>query len=144
MLPDRHHTMTTQIRQEDGTYVQQQMNEFATVDALPEWLDDLRERAITDYEDQRDSLDEGEFFTWPDSLQDWTLEDVDYWWESEEYGIRAVGVSTKNLIVEDLKQVDGVPAYQATQSWTRGVQFVMAGGLMVVSGDTSLTAHFGS
>ncbi len=130
LLPDRHHTMTTQVRQEDGTYVQQQMNEFTTVDALPEWIDDLRERAITDYEDQRYSLDEGEFFTWPDSLQDWTLEDVDYWWESEEYGIRAVGVSTKNLIVEDLKQVDGVPAYQATQSWTRGVQFVMAGGLM--------------
>ena len=34
------------------------------------------------------------------------------------------------MIVEDLKRVDGVPAYQATQSWTRGVQFVMAGGLM--------------
>ncbi len=130
LLPARHHMLTVQIRQEDGTYVHDQVNEFTSVDALPEWMDDFRERAISDYEEQRDSVEEGDFFSWPDDLADWTLDDVDYWWESDEYGIRAVGVDTTNLIVEDLKQVDGVPAYQATQSWTRGVQFVMAGGLM--------------
>ena len=130
LLPTRHHTLSVQIRQEDGTYNHVQVNEFRSVEALPEWIEEFRDNAIYDYEDQRDSLDEGEHFSWPDSLEDWSLEDINYFWENEEYGIRAVGVSTSNLIVEDLKQVDGVPAYQATQSWTRGVQFVMAGGLM--------------
>jgi len=41
-----------------------------------------------------------------------------------------VATDTKNLIVHDLKAVDGVPKYQPTNSWTRGVQFVMAGGVM--------------
>ena len=130
LLPTRHHTLTVQIRQDDGSYVQQEVNEFTSVDALPDWIEEFRENAIYDYEDRRDSVDEGEHFSWPDSLEDWSLEDIDYWWENEEYGIRAVGVNTSNLIVEDLKKVDGVPAYQQTQSWTRGVQFVMAGGLM--------------
>ena len=31
----------------------------------------------------------------------------------------------------DLKAVEGVPKYQPTNSWTRGVQFVMAGGVMM-------------
>ena len=130
LLPTRHHTLTVQIRQDDGSYVQQEVNEFTSVDALPDWIEEFRENAIYDYEDRRDSVDEGEHFSWPDSLEDWSPEDIDYWWENEEYGIRAVGVNTSNLIVEDLKKVDGVPAYQQTQSWTRGVQFVMAGGLM--------------
>jgi hypothetical protein len=130
LLPTRHHTMTVQVRQEDGTYVHQQVNEHGDGQPLPEWIEDFRDRALADYEVQRDSLEEGEFFTWPESLADWTLDDVEYWWASEEFGIRAVAVSPSSLIVEDLKQVEGVPAYQATQSWTRGVQFVMAGGLM--------------
>jgi predicted RND superfamily exporter protein len=122
--------MSVQIRQPDGTYVHQQVNDFTSAEALPDWIAEFRENAIYDYEDQRDMVEEGEFFSWPESLEDWTLEDIDYYWESEEFGIRAVGANTKDLIVEDLKKVDGVPAYQATQSWTRGVQFVMAGGLM--------------
>jgi predicted RND superfamily exporter protein len=130
LLPTRHHTLTVQIRQPDGSYAQEDVNEFTSVDELPEWIETFRENAIYDYEDRRDSLDEGEHFSWPDSLASWTPGDIDYYWENEEYGIRAVGVNTSNLIVEDLKQVDGVPAYQQTQSWTRGVQFVMAGGLM--------------
>jgi predicted RND superfamily exporter protein len=130
LLPDRHHSLTVQIRQDDGTYVHQQVEPFTSTDALPPWIEEFRERSIEDYEVQIDDLEEGEFFSWPDSLADWTVDDIDFWWESEEYGIRAVGVGTTNLIVEDLKKVDGVPDYQATQSWTRGVQFVMAGGLM--------------
>lgn len=130
LLPPRHHTLSVQIRQEDGTYVHQQVNAFTSVDALPEWIEEFREGAIAHYEDKLWNIEEGEFFSWPESLADWELEDIDYWWESEEYGIRAVAASTTNLIVEDLKQVDGVPAYQPTNSWTRGVQFVMAGGVM--------------
>jgi hypothetical protein len=55
---------------------------------------------------------------------------VNWWWESEEHGIRAVGVNTKDLIVHDMKAVEGEPKYQQTNSWTRGMQFVMAGGIM--------------
>ena len=39
-------------------------------------------------------------------------------------------MNTKDLIVADMKAVDPVPKYQPTNSWTRGVQFVMAGGSM--------------
>jgi predicted RND superfamily exporter protein len=130
LLPDRHHSLTVQVRQRDGTYVQQQVSEFTGVEALPDWVEEFRENAIYDYEEQQEMVEEGEFFSWPESLANWEADSIDYWWESEEFGIRAVGASTKDLIVEDLKQVDGVPSYQATQSWTRGVQFVMAGGLM--------------
>jgi hypothetical protein len=130
LLPDRHHTLTVQIRNEDGTYTSQKVNEFSTVDALPDWIEDFRERAIYDYEEQVDMLDEGEELGWPEALGTWELAEVDYWWAHEEFGIRAVAMNTTELIVEDLKAVDGIPAYQATDSWTRGVQFVMAGGLM--------------
>ncbi len=130
LLPSRHHTLTVQIRNADGTYTSQDVNEFTSVDALPDWIADFRERAIEDYRDQVDYLDEDEVFTWPEELGTWELSDIDYWWENEEFGIRAVAMGTTNLIVEDLKAVDGLPAYQSTDSWTRGVQFVMAGGLM--------------
>jgi predicted RND superfamily exporter protein len=130
LLPARHHTLAVQIRNEDGSYASQAVSEFTGVEALPDWITGFRERAIEDYTDQIDMLDEGEEFTWPESLGEWGLDDVDYWWENEEFGIRAVSMNTTDLIVEDLKAVDGVPAYQATDSWTRGVQFVMAGGLM--------------
>jgi predicted RND superfamily exporter protein len=130
LLPDRHHQLTVQVRDEDSIYTYQPVSEFTSVDALPEWIDDFRERAVEDYEDRFDSLEEGEFFTWPESLADWQLEDIDYWWENDEFGVRAVATNTTNLIVEDIKAVDAVPAYQQTNSWTRGVQFVMAGGLM--------------
>jgi predicted RND superfamily exporter protein len=125
----RNHTLTVRIRQEDGSYAQAPVN-VASGDAAPEWLEEFREAAIYDYEDTRDSLEEGEYFSWPDSLADWAASDVDAWWESEEYGIRAVAVNTKDLIVADLKAVDPTPKYQPTNSWTRGVQFVMAGGSM--------------
>ncbi|MCH7707213.1 MAG: MMPL family transporter, partial [Myxococcales bacterium] len=94
------------------------------------WIEEFREGAITDYQDEIDSLDEGEVLTWPETLANWEIDDVDAWWESERFGIRAVGVNTKNLIVADMKAVDATPKYQPTNSWTRGVQFVMAGGAM--------------
>lgn len=130
LLPSRHHTLSVQIRQEDDSYVHRNVNGFTTVSALPEWMDDFRENAIADYDDALFDADEDEHFAWPDDLADWQLEDVDYWWEDEKLGVRAVSMGTTNLIVEDLKAIDSHPAYQATNSWTRGVQFVMAGGLM--------------
>ena len=93
-------------------------------------VEEFREGAYEDYQDRLDYLDEGEVFTWPEELAEWSLSDIDYWWEDEDFGIRAVALNTKDLIVEDLKAVDGMPSYQQTNSWTRGVQFVMAGGLM--------------
>ena len=130
LLPDRHHEMKVQVRNTDGTYSSQSISEFTSVEALPEWIHTFREGAIEDYEENLDDMEEGEFFTWPETLGNWQLEDIDYWWEDEEFGVRAVATNTTNLIVEDTKAVDGVPAYQQTNSWTRGVQFVMAGGLM--------------
>ena len=118
------------MRNDDTSYSTQAVSEFTSVEDLPDWIEDFRERSIEDYEDRLDSLEEGEFFSWPETLGDWQLEDIDYYWESEEFGVRAVATNTTNLIVEDIKAVDGVPAYQQTNSWTRGVQFVMAGGLM--------------
>jgi predicted RND superfamily exporter protein len=99
-------------------------------EGLPEWIGEFREAAVADYETQKESVEEGEFFSWPASLADWTDSDVDAWWESEEFGIRAVAINTNQLIVQDLKAVEPTPRYQGTNSWTRGVQFVMAGGIM--------------
>ena len=130
LLPSRNHTLNVRIRQEDGSYQHAPVT-MANGDSVPEWMEGFQEAAVSDYEDERYSTeDEGEYFTWPDTLEAWDLDDVDAWWENEEFGIRAVAVNTKDLIVHDLKAVDGVPKYQPTNSWTRGVQFVMAGGIM--------------
>ncbi|MFT5443154.1 MAG: hypothetical protein ACI8W3_002200, partial [Myxococcota bacterium] len=130
LLPSRHHTMTVQIRQEDETYAHLDVNENNGVDTLPDWMEDFRERAIEDYDNALFDSDEDTHFAWPEDLADWELSDVDYWWQDEDLGIRAVSMKTTNLIVEDLKAIDSQPSYQATNSWTRGVQFVMAGGIM--------------
>jgi predicted RND superfamily exporter protein len=128
LLPPRAHTLNVRIRQDDGSYVHADVLEAGN--GLPDWIETFREEAIYDYEDKRDSMDEGEVFTWPDSLAEWESDDIDAWWESDQYGIRAVAVNTRDLIVSDLKAVDSTPRYQPTNSWTRGVQFVMAGGIM--------------
>jgi predicted RND superfamily exporter protein len=129
LLPPRNHTLNVRIRQEDGTYLHSEV-EQASQTELPAWIEEFRAGATEDYENELFAVDEGEVFSWPETLADWSTDDVDQWWESEEFGIRAVGVNTKDLIVYDLKAVDGVPSYQPTNSWTRGVQFVMAGGVM--------------
>jgi len=126
----RNHSLNIRIRNEDGTYQKQEVNLVNGPNDLPEWIEDFRSAAIEDYEDTRDSLEEEEVFTWPEDLATWGDEEINAWWESEEHGIRAVAVNIKDLIVEDTKAVDSIPSYQPTQSWTRGVQFVMAGGIM--------------
>jgi len=128
LLPPRNHTLHVQVKKSDGVY---EAIEVTPVDAgEPAWLGEFREKAIADYESERDSVEEGEYFSWPKTLADWEAGDVDTYWESQEHGIRAVAVNTKDLIVQDLKSVEPTPKYQPTNSWTRGVQFVMAGGIM--------------
>jgi predicted RND superfamily exporter protein len=130
LLPPRNHTMNVRVRQDDGSYESHDVAFIAGGAEIPDWLEEFNENAIYDFEEERDSVEEGETFTWPDDLEEWDESDIDAWWESEEYGIHAVAVNTKDLIVADLKAVDAMPKYQPTNSWTRGVQFVMAGGSM--------------
>jgi hypothetical protein len=144
MLPTRAHTLTVQERLPDAGPDGRPMYKSLEVNHdVPPWIEDFRARAIADYEAAKGNVKEGEIFTWPKSLGTWTARDVDAWWENQEKGVRAVAVDTDKLIVEDLKVVarrgqGGVikpgglsgPKYQGTKSWTRGVQFVMAGGAM--------------
>jgi predicted RND superfamily exporter protein len=132
MIPQpRNHTLDIALRQKDGSYIQPEVHSGSN-GGPPPWLDEFAAGAMEDFEDARDSVDEGEYFTWPDTLESWDASDVDAWWEDEQLGIRAVSINTKDLIVHDLKAVDSVPSYQPTNSWTRGVQFVLAGGVMGV------------
>jgi predicted RND superfamily exporter protein len=137
LLPTRGHTLHVQVRRADGSYENVPVTAMNGDDQLPEWLDEFREAAIADYEEELGSVEEGEYFTWPESLAAWESDDIDQWWENAEYGIRAVAVNTKDLIVHDTKAVEGVPKYQPTNSWTRGVQFVMAGGIMGILAATN-------
>jgi predicted RND superfamily exporter protein len=127
LLPPRNHTLNVRVRA-NGHYEPHEI--MSASDGLPDWIDEFREAAIEDYETTRDDWPEDEYFYWPDGLEDWEASDVDQLWENEELGLRAVAVNTPDLVVQDLKAVDSVPKYQATQSWTRGMQFVMAGGVM--------------
>jgi predicted RND superfamily exporter protein len=129
LLPPRHHTLKVQLRQE-GEYAELAVMQPSSKDKIPDWVSEFKEKAHEDYENALSEVEEGDVFTWPDDLVSWDEGDVDYWWESEEHGIRVLAVNTTELIVHDLKAVEGVPRYQPTQSWTRGAQFVMAGGVM--------------
>jgi uncharacterized protein len=130
LLPARHHTLNVQIRQPDGSYKAIDVSAAGEKNGLPEWVEEFSSKAHEDYENAASEVEEGDVFTWPGRLAEWDPGDVDYWWESEEFGIRAVAVNTTDLIVHDQKAVEGTPRYQPTNSWTRGAQFVMAGGVM--------------
>jgi len=131
LLPSpRDHTLKISIRQPDGRYKSEPANHVSGGKDLPAWLDEFREAAIADYDEQESMADDDHPFTWPATLADWTNDDVEWWWESEEYGVRAIAVNETDLIVQDTKAVNSLAKYQETQSWTRGVQFVMAGGIM--------------
>jgi predicted RND superfamily exporter protein len=136
LLPSRHHTLKVLKRKGEATakgeadYDSLGVNEVDGQDSLPEWIEEFRDASHEDYQTALGEVEEGDVFTWPARLEDWDVDDIDYWWESQEDGIRAVAVNTQDLIVHDLKAVDGVPRYQPTNSWTRGAQFVMAGGVM--------------
>jgi len=128
LLPERAHTLSVRLRSDDG-YIEQPI-QVAGKAALPDWIDDFREAAHAEYASTLEDLPPGRIFTWPDTLEDWDDSDVDQWWEDPEMGLRAVAVATRSLLVQDLKAQDADPRFQPTNSWTRGVQFVMAGGVM--------------
>jgi predicted RND superfamily exporter protein len=130
VLPTRAHTLGVRLRGADGGYTPLAVKRVAS-DGPPPWLDDFRDRALRQYAEAQAEVRPGEVFTWPASLSSWEPGQVDQWWADEELGIRAVAVQTRHLIVQDLKSSRSPePVYQPTQSWARGVQFVMAGGLM--------------
>lgn len=137
MLPTRAHTLTIRIRQKDGSYVTAQPHNVRAGAPLPPWIDGFKKQSHEDYENAKEDVEEGQAFTWPSNLANWNNGDVDWWWDSQEYGIRAVAVNTNELIVHDLKAVDATAHYQETSSWTRGMQFVLAGGIMGILAATN-------
>jgi predicted RND superfamily exporter protein len=126
LLPARAHSLRV-LRREDGEYVPFEVKSVAR-DGAPPWLGEFRKAAHAKYEAESKSRRPGHIFGWPDELADWQDSDVDQWFENEELRIRAIAVNTKDLLVEDQKAMGSAPMYQPTKSWTRGVQFVMAGG----------------
>ncbi len=128
LLPTREHSLRVAIRV-DGGYETVPVRHVEQ-DGLPEWIDEFHEEALYAYEDAQADAINGRVFTWPDSLADWGVTDVDEWWESDALSLRAAAVAEDALIVHDLRSPDGVPTYQPTQSFTRGAQLVLAGGLM--------------
>jgi predicted RND superfamily exporter protein len=130
LLPYRHHTLVVQVRQPDGKYAELPVDARNGKQDVPDWVGGFKEKAHEDYVNERDSVEEGDYFSWPERLESWDEGDIDYWWQNDEYGIRVLATNTVDLIVHDLKAVEGIPRYQPTKSWTRGAQFVMAGGVM--------------
>lgn len=130
MLPDRKHNLVAKVREDGDIQPDVRGIRVSSREGLPNWVEEFRERALVDYEKERTSTPDGEIFWWPERLSDWGLSDVDAYWEDETLGVRALAVNTKDLLVQDLKAVDQTPKYQPTQSWTRGVQLVLAGGVM--------------
>jgi predicted RND superfamily exporter protein len=128
LLPERAHTLRV-LRREGGEYVPFEVKTVAR-DGLPPWLEEFRAQAHEKYAAEATSRRPGQVFHWPEELEDWQVSDVDQWFENDELRIRAVSVNTKDLLVSDSKSLGSSPVYQPTQSWTRGVQFVMAGGPM--------------
>jgi hypothetical protein len=128
LLPARAHTLQV-LRREENEYVPLEVRTVAR-DGLPAWLDDFKQRALAKYEKEKEHVKPGHTFVWPERVAAWDGNDVDQWFENDDLRIRAVAVNTQDLIVDDQKAMGSAPTYQPTQSWTRGVQFIMAGGAM--------------
>jgi predicted RND superfamily exporter protein len=128
LLPARAHTLEV-LRREDKKYVPFEVKTTAK-DGLPPWIEDFHKRALAKYAKEQKSVKPGHNFTWPSRLADWDVNKVDQWFENDDLRIRAVAVNTQDLLVDDQKAMGSAPTYQPTQSWTRGVQFILAGGAM--------------
>jgi predicted RND superfamily exporter protein len=128
LLPARAHRLEV-LRREDDKYVPFEVKTTAK-DGLPPWIGEFRKRAIEKFEKEKSHVKPGHTFTWPARLADWDANGVDQWFENEDLRIRAVAVNTQDLLVDDQKAMGSAPTYQPTESWTRGVQFIMAGGAM--------------
>jgi hypothetical protein len=131
VLPKRAHSLRVRLRQDDGSYVESPVKRVA-IDGAPEWLEQFGARATEQYLQAKADVGPGEVFTWPAELEHFDASAVDQWWEDPELGIRAVAAETNRLLVQDLKGREPDPVFQPTQSWARGVQFTMAGGLMAI------------
>ena len=121
-LPTRGHTMTVQLRQDDGKYDQLKVNVIAEGcerSRLARAHSGKRRSATTTTNST--SSRKGSSSPGPRDSELGRPEDINFWWEDKDRGIRAVAVNTQDLIVDDLKAVDSVPTYQPTKSWTRGV-----------------------
>jgi predicted RND superfamily exporter protein len=128
LLPARAHKLEV-LRREEDHYVPFEVKTTAK-DGLPPWIEDFRKRALEKYAKEHEHVKPGHNFTWPARLAEWDANSVDQWFENDELRIRAVAVNTQDLLVDDQKARGSAPTYQPTQSWTRGVQFIMAGGAM--------------
>ncbi len=74
LLPPRNHTLHVQVKKADGSYESIEVNPSSGRRNAPAWIDEFREKAIADYEAERDSVEEGEYFSWPKTLADWDNE----------------------------------------------------------------------
>jgi predicted RND superfamily exporter protein len=128
LLPARAHRLEV-LRREDNQYVPFEVKTVAK-DGLPKWIDEFHKRAVERYAKERDHQKPGHAFIWPKRLESWDPKNVDQWFENDELRIRAVAVNTQDLLVDDQKAMGSAPTYQPTQSWTRGAQFILAGGAM--------------
>ncbi|HTO06719.1 MAG TPA: MMPL family transporter [Myxococcota bacterium] len=128
LLPARAHTLKV-LRQQDHEYVPFEVKTVAK-DGLPPWIDDFRQRSVDKYAKEKQHVKPGHSFVWPARLANWDPKAVDQWFENDELRIRAVSVNTQDLIVDDQKSKGAAPTYQPTQTWTRGVQFILAGGAL--------------
>ena len=126
LLPVRAHTLEV-LRRDGAHYVPFEVKTTAK-DGLPPWLDDFHKRAVAKYAKDAKSVKPGHTFMWPQRLADWDEHKVDQWFQNDELRIRAVAVNTRDLLVDDQKAMGSAPTYQPTQSWVRGVQFILAGG----------------
>ncbi len=129
LLPTRAHTLRVKHRTEQG------YEDLSVVEAaesgLPPWMEEFREAALERYEDERLAGRPGTRFLWPKRLADWNAGDVDQWWDGASFGIRAIAVNTRDLLVQDLRSPDEpAPIHQPTLAWTRGAHFQLAGGVM--------------
>ena len=71
LLPPRHHTLTVQIRQKDGTYVEAPVNAGRPTTGCRTGSTSSASGAIEDYEDERDRSRRASSSPGPTSLADW-------------------------------------------------------------------------
>jgi len=111
MLPPRQHTLSVEVREGEP---EPPPVRRAARDGLPGWIEGFHAAAETDFA--------------------WTPEDVDQWWESPALGVRAVQVGKTRLVVEDTRAARDrrAPRERQTGTWTRGVEWVLAGGSLGV------------
>src|SRR4029450_10420719 len=59
VLPFRHHTLSVQLRQEDGSYQNLGVMERAGSEGLPDWVGEFSQKAHEDYENALSEVEEG-------------------------------------------------------------------------------------